>query len=72
MEPTQKRLDELIDAHGGIHAAIASREACVRRRAGEGKESPVAAAEVAALRALPPGYATPAQQARTVLPWDCC
>ena len=62
--PIKLRIDELIDAHGSIALAIASRQACIERRKAEGKGSPVAAVEVALLSELPPTYRTPKEQSR--------
>ena len=62
--PTKIRIDELIDAHGSVARARESRLLCIARRAAEGKDSPCAKAEVAALDELPLNYATPAQLRR--------
>ena len=62
--PMKNRIDELIDAHGSIALALASRRQCIARRASEGKTSPCAEAEVAAMESLPPDYTTPNQRKR--------
>lgn len=70
--PTQSRIDDLVDTHGSIQLAIQARQACVDRRAGEGKASPVAEAEVAALKGLPWDHLTARQREaqRNQLPHD--
>lgn len=61
---TEARLNDLINAHGSIQLALEARNQCIARRKAEGKASPVAEAEAAALIALPWDYRTPAQKAR--------
>lgn len=67
---TLQRIDELIDAHGGILAAIANRQEVIARRSAQGKMSLNAEAELAALKRLPLDYRTAADQARSQLPPD--
>lgn len=62
--PMKNRIDELIDAHGSVHAAIQSRRDCIARRAERGVESPRATEELEMLLNLPLTYLTAAQQAR--------
>ena len=58
---SNEKLNEIIDANNGIHGAIDSLNARIARRASEGKESPVAAEQLAAILALPIDYQTPKQ-----------
>ncbi len=54
-------INELIDHCNGIHGAIENRQKSIARRAAEGKTSPNAEAQLAALLALPYDYQTPKQ-----------
>jgi hypothetical protein len=63
---TLARLNELIDNNGSsIWHACANRRAFIARRSAEGRPSPNAEAELAALLALGSGYETPAQIAHS-------